>query len=281
MNTQNTKKMMKTINLWKSTLILTAMLAVLFPILGEAGPMGKYGPLEQAGPLLGQLVGRQCLSVKTRPLSDFLNAQGTLNDPPQFFPPVKDYSGWADAVDPNTQLPTTFALVDYAGIANKYIKAQTGHSLGTEMQGSVIECKLSNNTAKITVALFTTKALGFAQSIQALANNNFDFLITPTIFGAKAKDVVNGADAAVGPVTLLTTFIVQKDSNGKFPLPDFLDVVNNSAKYAPVTFNFTSITFGKCANGKRAGLNVHQVAATNDKNPPELVFSKETVDAGC
>lgn len=281
MNTQNTKKMMKTINLWKNTLVFTAMMAVLFPILGEARPMGKAGPLEQVGPLVGQLVGRQCLSVKTRPLSDFLKAQGTLNNPPLFFPPVKDYSGWADAVDPNTQLPTTFALVDYAGIANNYIKAQTGHSFGTEMQGSVIECKLSSNTAKITVALFTTKALGFAQSIQALADNNFDFLNTSTIFGAKAQDVVNGADAAVGPATLLTTFTVQQGSNGKFPLPDFLSVVNDAATYAPVTLNFTSITFGRCANGKRASLNVHQVAATNNQNPPVLVFSKEIVEAGC
>ncbi len=39
MNTQNTKKPIKTISLWKSTLVLPAMLAVLFPIPGKAEPI--------------------------------------------------------------------------------------------------------------------------------------------------------------------------------------------------------------------------------------------------
>ena len=82
---------------------------------------------------------------------------------PQYFPPVKDYVGWADAA------LTTFALVDYAGLANEYIKAQTGHSLGTEVKGYVLECALASGRAQITVALFTTNALGFAQSVAVLA----------------------------------------------------------------------------------------------------------------
>lgn len=251
---------MKTISLWKNTLVVAALLAVLFPILAEAEPMGEAGPL----------IGQHCT---TRPLSDFLNAQGTLNNPPQFFPPVKDYVGWADAVDPDTQLPTTFALVDYAGLANEYIKIQTGHSLGTKLSGLVVECKLADGKAQIAVTLFTTRALGFAQSIADLAQNGFDFLNTPTIFGAKAQDVVNGADAAVGPVTLLTTFSISAPDAA---LPDFLDVVNNPGDYAPVKLNFTSTTFGKCSNGSKALLHVHQVASTNDQNA--LIFSKETVE---
>jgi hypothetical protein len=234
---------------WRNVVIaLVALLAVLFPMLGEADP----------------LVGTHCT---TRPLSDFLNAQGTLNNPPQFFPPVKDYVGWADGP------LITFALVDYAGLANEYIKAQTGHSLGTKASGLVVECKLADHTAQITVALSTTRALGFAQSIQDLINNNFDFLNTPTIFGAKAQDVVDGADAAVGPVTLLTTFSISAPGA---PLPDFLDVVNNTGNYAPVKLNFTSTAFGKCSNGRKALLHVHQVPSTNDQNA--LIFSIETVE---
>jgi hypothetical protein len=241
---------------------LAVLLAVLLPLRGEAG----------------SLVAQPCT---TRPLSHFLTAQGTLNIPPQFFPPVKDYVGWADAVDPETQLPTTFTLVDYAGLANEYLTAQTGYSLGTKVRGLVVECPRADGTAQIAVALFTTRALGFAQSIAALADNNFDFLNTPTLFGAKAVSgaedpgtgVVDGADAAVGPVTLVTTFAIAAPGA---PLPDFLDVVFNPAPYAPVTLHFSSTTFGRCSDGTPARLDVHQVAATNDQKA--LVFSRETVE---
>jgi hypothetical protein len=251
---------MKTISLWKNTIVVAALLAVLFPILGKAGPMGKAGPLEKAGPL----VGKHCLSVKNRPLSDFLNAQGTSST---FFYPVKDYVGWTDS----EQSPTIFALVDYAGLANEYITATTGHSLGTEVVGRVVECKLADG-AQITVALFTTNALGFAQSIADI--NQYGFLGAPTIFGAKAQDVVNGAPAAVGPVILLTTFSISAPGAA---LPDLVDVlVNNPQNYAPVELSFASITFGRCPNGRKARLDVHEVASTNDQG--ELIFSIEKVE---
>jgi hypothetical protein len=70
---------------WCNVVIaLAALLVVLFPLRGAAGPMGEARPL----------VEKNCFRVRTRPLSDFLQAQGTLNAPPQFFPPVKDYGGW-------------------------------------------------------------------------------------------------------------------------------------------------------------------------------------------
>jgi hypothetical protein len=179
---------------WKATLCLAILLAVLLPPRGEAGPMDDAL----------QLVDKHCLSVRGRPVSDFLNAQGTLNEPPQFFPPVRDYVGWADGGF------ITFGLVDYAGLANEYIKAQTGHSLGTRTTGLVLECKLADDRSQIVVALLTTRALGFAQSIADLEASGFDFLNTPTIFGAKAQDVVAGAEAAVGPAVLLTTFSIAR-----------------------------------------------------------------------
>lgn len=244
---------MKAIHLLKKILVITALLGGLSPLLAEAGSLGKSGPL----------VDKNCSS---RLLSDFLEAQGTSS---QFFTPVEDYVGWADGGF------ITFGLVDYAGLANEYIKAQPGgHSLGTKVRGSVIQCALSDGRAKITVALFTTRALGFAQSIADLEANGFDFLNTPTIFGAKAQDVVKSAKAAVGPVTLLTTFTISKPDAG---LPDFLDVVNNSANYAPVKLDFRSTTFGTCSDGKtKARLDVHQAASTDEQNI--LVFSVEKVE---
>jgi hypothetical protein len=262
MKTADPKKSMKTTSLWKNTLVFAALIAFLFPILSEAGQMRKPDPL----------VGKTVLSVTSRPLFDFLDAQGTLNDPPQFFPLVKDYSGWADGNF------TTFGLVDYAGLADKYIKAQTGHSLGTTMEGNVIERRLVDGTAQITVVLSTKRALGFAQSIADLINSNFDFLNTPTIFGAKAQDVVTGKDAAVGPVTLLTTFSISAPGAA---LPDFLDVINNPAQYAPVKFDFTSTTVGMRPDGKKAILHVHQVGSTDAQKVLNFSIEKvEVVDAG-
>lgn len=90
----------------------------------------------------------------------------------------------------------------------------------------VTERRLANGTAQITVALVATKALGFAQSIADLAANNFDFLDTPTIFGAKAQDVVNGAGPALGPATLDVSFRIAALGPRPLALPDLLDVVN-------------------------------------------------------
>ena len=87
---------------WRNVVIaVTALLAVLFPLLGQAGPMGEAGVS----------VSTSCLPETPRPLSDFLDAQGTTQ---KFFPPVHDMLGWADGplID--------FGLVDYAGLANAY-----------------------------------------------------------------------------------------------------------------------------------------------------------------
>lgn len=213
------------------------------------------------------LINDQCVHVTERPLSDFLKAQGTLNDPPQFFPPAKDYVGWAGGNGVN------FALVDYAGLADKYIQAQTGRSIGTKVHGIVLECTLHTGKAQVSVTLVTTKALGFAQSIQDLTDNNFDFLNTPTILGTKAQDVINGAKPATGSVNLSTTFTLPApDAN----LPDLIDVIFNPANYAPVKISFKSTTQSKCSNGKvKAHLDVHQVAATDASNA--LIFTKEKV----
>jgi hypothetical protein len=247
MKTKNTKKPMKVISLWNITLVVAVLLTALFPMFCQAGQIDQTD----------LLVGDNCI---TRPLSDFLDAQGSSSS---FFAPVKDYVGWTDGNF------TIFALVDYAGLANEYIKEKTGHSLGTRMRGSITQCALGGGRAQVTVVLYTTKALGFAQSIADIFE--YGFPNAPTIFGAKAQDVVNGAKAAVGPVSLVTSFTIR--SRGA--LPDFLDVINSPAKYAPAYLNFTSTTF-ECSDNRNAQLDVHEVAQTNDQK--KWVYSVEVVD---
>jgi hypothetical protein len=189
-----------------------------------------------------------------------------LNNPPLFFPYVKDYVGWAGSDF------VTFALVDYAGLANQYIVANGGKSLNTQVTGRVTECALADGTVRVTVKLVTANALGFAQSIEKLVANDFDFLNTPTNFGAKAQDVVGGAAAAKGTAFLTTTFTIAEPGE---PLPDFLAVVNGG-DYAPASLSFKSTTIGRRSNGKHARLEVEQVAATDaDGN---WVYTIETVE---
>lgn len=247
----------KTKSFGKSILMLTATLAIMLSIPSQASSTEENNSLDD----------NDCLKVTSRPLSDFLNTQGTLNNPPQFFPEVKDYAGWADVNKIN------FALIDYAGIANKYIKSETGKSIGTKVNGFVLECKLPNGKTQITVNLLTTKALGFAQSVQNLSDNNFDFLNTPTIFGVKAQDVINGMKPAVGLVFFSTTFSISAPGAN---LPDFLDVITTT-NYSPAKYSFKSTTFGKCSNNEtKARLIVDQTALTNSLN--EWVYTKEKVD---
>ena len=233
----------------------TALLVIFSPMLADAGSMGKAG----------QLVGKHCVHVTTRPLSDFLDAQGTTS---VFFPPVLDMLAWTDGQFVN------FGVVDYAGLANAYIEANTGTSLGTSVSGTVIECARDDGKAMISVVLSTKNALGFAQSIEDLIHNEFDFLNTPTIFGAKAQDVAGGADPALGPAVLRTTFVIENPGD---PLPDIrIAFQENEPDVRPITLDFSSTTVGTLPDGKRARLRIQQVGATDEEG--NLIFTRERVD---
>jgi hypothetical protein len=227
------------------TITVAALIVGLLPITVEAGMLREDGRPMPTPQSTSNTTGQpRAVNTKTRPCSDFLKAQGTTS---KFFPPVPDYVGWAD------KLFTTFGLVDYAGLAAEYINQQTGKSLGTKVTCLVTEEALTGGRAKIGVALSTTKALGFAQSIADLTANSFDFLNTPTIFGAKAQDVVvDGAKPALGPATLDVSFHIPQPGR---PLPDLVDVlVDHPCVYRPVTVQFDSFTYAP--DGTQAVLHI-------------------------
>lgn len=234
MQVKNRKTSIRTTILWKSSLVVVVSLVFLFHVLGEAAPLGEAGPQVATPPL----------QVTMRSLSEFLAAQGTTS--PKFFPPVANYVGWADAA------MTTFALIDYAGLADDYLQSQ----LGTQVTGSVTETELADGRAQIAVDLFTTNALGFAQSVADLTSHKFKFKNTPTIFGNTAKDVRHGADAAVGESHFFITFTLPSPGA---PLPDLVDVlVNHPEEFGTIDVNFTATIPGPCEQGTRAVLHVVQ-----------------------
>ena len=82
-------------------------------------------------------------SVQIRPIEDFLDAQGTPDGPAEL-----RSIGWTD---PKTE---RFALVDFTGFANQWIEEESGGaiSLGTETKGKIIERRLPDGRAEVTVA---------------------------------------------------------------------------------------------------------------------------------
>lgn len=243
MKVENGGKSMKTTILWKSALVVLALLVFLFHILGEAAPMREAGPHVTTPPLK---VTTPPSKVTFRPFSEFLDAQGTTS--PLFFPPVLNYVGWSD--DPGE---TTFALIDYAGLANDYLES-LGVKLGTRVNGFVLQSEFADGRTQIAVAIFTTKALGFAQLLADI--DKMGFLNAPTIFGNKAQDVASGAKAAVGQSTFFVTFSI---SGPEAPLPDLVNVLfNNPDEFRPIDVSFIATIPGKCEHGTRAVLHVDQ-----------------------
>lgn len=186
---------------------------------------------------------------------------------------MPDYVGWTDGSF------TTFALVDYAGVADAYVQGQPGYGnwqpwmLDSE-NSSVLECPLPDGKAEIRVHLSSDNAMGFAQSIDALTTSGFDFLNTPTIFGDKVQGVPG--KWAFGSADLKTTFTIP--ALGGAALPDYYAVINernNTGKltYGPVTLDFQS-AIQEPASGC---LKVHEVASTSP-NGKNLVFSTEIVE---
>lgn len=183
-----------------------------------------------------------------------LGAQGTTS---MFVPPVPDYVGWVDADF------VTFALVDYAGLANAWIEAETGGatSLGTGVRGKVTERARSDGRADVRVALTTGRALAWAFRI---ADVEFDdplfFLNTPLAFGARAQDVVStGATPSVARVNFDITFV---NSAPGAPLPDLVQLLNAPEPgQTPLVLSFVSHGCGATPAGTPARLSIRQVCS--------------------
>ena len=224
-----------------------------------------------------------------RPISDFLEAQGKANNPPQFFPPVPDYAGWTGTA------PTfeNFALVDYAGLADRHVQDQGGHPIWQswtllEDESYVKECSLDVG-AEIRVHLVSENAMGLAQPLAEIIanfenNDPFPFLNARTIFGSKVEGVPGQGNWSVpgkwafGSANLWTTFTIPASG---VALPDLLDVIsstdnNDKLTYGPVTLDFHSATQGR-ADEKRQCLKVDQQASTSPDGT-QLVFTQEIVE---
>lgn len=183
---------------WLSIGARGALACALVCLLGTAGPA------------------RATLPVATRPIADFLAAQGTTNI---FIPPVPDFIGWAD--NPANQ----FASVDYAGLAAGWLTANGGPDLETQSDGTVVERPLSDGRAMVYVILRTTRANSWVVGLPG------DLALDPLQFGYRAQDLL--ADPSLKPAlsscVLSVTF---KNTAPGAPLPDLVDafILGNTAQ---------------------------------------------------
>jgi hypothetical protein len=149
----------------------------------------------------------------TRPISDWLDAQGTycvddgMGGCILFEPPVANYLAWTDPAR------NRIGSFDYAGLANEWIVANGGDSLGTTMSGKVIERTLPDGRAAVHVILKTKRALTFVA-------DGLDFG-GPLLFGYRPAEVLAGAEPALCNGTYILKF---KNTAPGAPLPDFMQL---------------------------------------------------------
>lgn len=206
---------------------------------------GKYGQSIAAviGVVLGLAITGSDIGIAAgrttkRPISDFVDAQGTfclpfgfpgttfVNGCGLFVPPVLNFVGWdtLQEVPPqrgNVQ-PVRCASVDYAGLENDYIVSNGGNSLGTQIDGTITERPLADGRAEVTVLLHTTNALTWVAS--GGDNGACDFATDQLLFGNRVPDVLPPVvvDAALGDSFLKVVFINTAPGD---PLPDLEQLI--------------------------------------------------------
>ena len=138
-------------------------------ILRTAGGIAAGAAISGLG-LLNSNPARASGPVKIRPISDFLDVQGTFCAPnPEpgggpgcylFVPPAPNFSGFATVT--NGQTTALFGGLDYAKLADDYCSKAFGinNVFGTSIgaNSTVLEEPLADGTARVRVLLYTQHA---------------------------------------------------------------------------------------------------------------------------
>lgn len=148
--------------------------------------------------------------VTQRPIEDFLAAQGTFCFPDGqggclLFtdPPVPNFLAFRQSE------PERCAVVDYAGLANRWLEQQSGGaiSLGTTVDGTVTERPVE---AQFEFGLFVGREI----HVRLHARNALTWVIEgcalpsdTLLFGHRAPEVLAGADAALGEALLELVYV--------------------------------------------------------------------------
>ncbi len=204
-----------------------------------------------------------------RPIEDFLAAQGTFCFDPEliglppgecliFVPPVANFIGWTDPEQNHG------ASVDYAGLADAWIRSEGGEGFHTQFKGKVYERALDDGRAKVKVVLETRNALTW------ITGDINDFT-APLIFGHRAPEVFSEEKTpALGRSLLELVFI---NTAPGAPLPDFMELL--------------AVDFGILADDPREILEIefrakakgelHELFGVPDGTPGEMRVRQQAV----
>jgi hypothetical protein len=220
------------------------------PILLLFGLLGCSELVQPAAPHEGELA----LQAQRRPISDFVEAQGTFCFPDGqggcllFVPPVANFFGFF-GFDPRDRERVLSASVDYAGLAADYLESE-GIDLGTSFRGKVTERSLRDGRCFVHVVLHTRNALTWVVE-------GFSFATGELLFGARPTDVVGGATPSLGSSKLAVRFT--NTACGE-DLPDLFQLVFAPEPGQELLFiSLIARADGRLADGGRGRVQVTQV----------------------
>src|SRR5262249_55245698 len=213
----------------------------------------KRLPRHRFQPRLEALEDRWCPST-TRPIADFLTAQGTTSAFPNGINPggpagLPDELGWSTSTATFENGTARFARVDYTGQDAAFLPL----NLGTTTSGTISERALPDGTAEDTVILHTHNAFAWA--------NNFDGLTNPVVFGFLPSQLA--ADPTLRPPLADSTLqMVVRIPHPGAPLPDLVVLANLGGVpgYTLVSESFHATATGTTPTGQQATLVVSQTA---------------------
>jgi hypothetical protein len=209
-------------------------------------------------PRLEALEERWCPST-TRPIADFLNAQGQTSLFPNGANPggpagLPDEIGWTKPVafDPSVS-GEQFARVDYTGQDAAFLLAHYGIKLGTTTSGTISERVLADGTAEDTVNLHTHNAFAWANVTDAANPTN-----PPVSFGYLPSQLV--ANPSLSPPLADSDLqVVIRLPHPGAPLPDLVENLilgNDPTGSQVVSLNFHATATGTTPGGQQATLVV-------------------------
>jgi hypothetical protein len=208
------------------------------------------------------------LTPSSRPISDFLSAQGTTS----LFPNginaggpagLPDELGWATSTATVNNGTARFARVDYTGQDVAFL----GLNLGTTTSGTISERVLADGTAEDTVILHTHNAFAWA--------NNFDGITNPVAFGYLPSQLA--ADPSLSPPLADSTLqVVVRLPHPGAALPDLV----TAPASAIVSESFRATATGTTPTGQQATLVVSETGVLGRTPSPirDAGFTAEVVD---
>jgi hypothetical protein len=213
-------------------------------------------------PRVEALEGRVVPSATTRPISDFLSAQGTTSAFPNGIESggpagLPDELGWTTSTATFNNGTAAFARMDYTGQDAAFL----GLNLGTTTSGTISEITLADGTARDTVNLQTHNAFAWAEN----------FFPTPTLTFGYLPSQLAANPSLVPPVGNCNLQVVIDIPHPGAPLPDIVVALNLGGVPGDTieSLAFRGTAGGTTPSGQAAQLVISQTAVLS--RTPNLV----------